>query len=142
MKFQLPRSVKDLQVERVAVSYGKFVGVNSDIFKVHFSPDNIASCIPLRAGIRECPVDHLVVAAFIDADAVAACAAYSVAIGRTIAIVPVDPFLVASQDFSLADFVIPPELFPAGGAPQHQHTGTPLYSSGFFERIQHFSRFK
>jgi hypothetical protein len=86
---------------------------------------SITSAVPLRAGIRERPVDHLIVAAFIDADAVAACAAYFAVICRTITIVPVDPFLVATQDFSLADFVIPPELFPAGGAPQHQHIGTP-----------------
>jgi hypothetical protein len=103
----------------------------------------LTSAVPLCAGVCERPVDHLVVAALIDADVVAACAAYSVAIGRAIAVVPVDPFLVASQDFSLADFVIPPEFFPAGGAPQHQHTGTlPPHSSGFFERIQHFSRFQ
>jgi len=91
---------------------------------VHIAPEKIASGIPLRAGIRERPVDHLIVAPFIDADAVAARAAYSAAINRTIAVVPVDSFLVASQDFSLADFVIPPQFFPAGGAPQHQHTGT------------------
>jgi hypothetical protein len=38
-------------------------------------------------------------------------------------------FLMASQDLSLADFVIPPEFFPAGGAPQHLHIGTLLPAS-------------
>jgi len=104
---------------------------------VHIAPEKIASGIPLPAGIRERPVDHFVVAAFIDADAVAACAAYFAVICRTIAVVPVDPFLVASQDFSLADFVIPPEFFPAGGAPQHQHA-----PSASIRMHHHCNRFK
>jgi hypothetical protein len=65
-------------------------------------------------------------------------------IGRTIVVIPDDPFLVASQHFSFPDFVISPELFPAGGAPQHEHIKTlPLYLSDFYECINHdCSRFK
>jgi hypothetical protein len=67
-----------------------------------------------------------------------------VSIGRTIAVILHDPIFVASQHFSFPDFVISPELFPAGGAPQHKHIKTlPLYSSDIFEYINHHcSRFK
>jgi hypothetical protein len=43
---------------------------------------------------------------------------------------------VASQHFPFPDFVISPELFPAGGAPQHEHIKTLLlYSSDIFKYI-------
>ena len=101
----------------------------------------LTSGIPLGAGIGKRPVDHLIVAPFIYADIVPARAIYFVSIGRTVAVIPDDPFLVTSQQFSFADLVISPELFPAGGTPQHEHIETLLLQ--IFECVNHHcSRFK
>jgi hypothetical protein len=77
------------------------------------------SGISFRAGIGKSPINHLIVASLIDTDIVSAQAPYFVSISRTIAVIFINHFLVAPQHFSLPDFVISPELFPAGGAAQH-----------------------
>jgi hypothetical protein len=77
------------------------------------------SGICLCARIGESAVDHPIVAALIDSDIVPAQALYFFSVNRTIAVIFINPFLVAPQHFSFPDFVISPELLPARGAPQH-----------------------
>ena len=80
-----------------------------------------ASGISFRPGIRERLADHLIVTSLIDADTISAKAVYLICIGRTIAVILVNPLLMASQDFSFADFVISPEFLAAGRTTQQEH---------------------
>jgi hypothetical protein len=73
----------------------------------------LASGISFCAGIGESPINHFIVTAHVDTYIVPAQALHFVSVGRTIAVIFVDPFLVAPQHFSLSDFVISPELFSA-----------------------------
>ena len=80
-----------------------------------------ASGISFRPGIRERLADHLIVTSLIDADTIPAKAVYLICIGQTIAVILVNPLLMASQDFSFADFVISPEFLAAGRTTQQEH---------------------
>jgi hypothetical protein len=57
----------------------------------------------------------------IDADSISAQAIYLVSIGRTIAVILVNPLLMASQHFSFADFFISPEFLAASRTTQQEH---------------------
>jgi hypothetical protein len=80
-----------------------------------------ASGISFRPGIRERLAHHLIVTSLIDADTIPAKAVYLICIGRTIAVILVNPLLMASQHFSFADFVISPEFLAAGRTTQQEH---------------------
>ena len=77
--------------------------------------------ISFRPGIRERLADHLIVTSLIDAYSISAQAIYLVSIGRTIAVILVNPLLMASQHFSFADFFISPEFLAASRTTQQEH---------------------